>query len=76
MREADNVFELLTGCPRTIPGSDGHCYEFFLPESFRMVICINHKVLPRLAGSDGVDWSKVTRVIVQSIEKVEADHDQ
>lgn len=76
MREADNVFELLTGRPRPIPGGDGRCYEVFLPENFRMVICANHKVLPRLGGSDSVDWSKVTRVIVQSIEKEEAAHDQ
>jgi hypothetical protein len=76
MREADNVFELLTGHPRPIPGGDGLCYEVSLPENFRMVICANHKVLPRLGESGGVDWSKVTRVIVQSIEKEGAAHDQ
>ena len=76
MREADNIFELLTGRPGPIPGGDGRYYEVFLPENFRMVIGANHKVLPRLGGSDSVDWSKVTRVIVQSIEKEEAAHDQ
>jgi hypothetical protein len=74
MREADNVFELLTGHPRPIPEGDGRCYEVLLPENVRMVICANHKVVPRLRGSDSVDWSKVTRVIVQSIEKAEAAH--
>jgi hypothetical protein len=75
VREAENVFELLTGHPRPIPGGNGRCYEVFLPENFRMVICANHKVLPRIGGSDSVDWSKVTRVIVRSIEKEEAAHD-
>lgn len=76
MREANNVFELLTGRPRPIAGGDGRCYEVLLPENFRVVICANHKVIPRLGGSDSVDWSKVTRVIVQRIEKEEAAHDE
>jgi hypothetical protein len=76
MLQADNVSELLTGQPVLIPGGEGRCYEVRLPENWRMVICANHKVPPRQGGSQNIDWSRVTRVIVQRIELYEACHDR
>ena len=76
LREADTLFELLTGFPRPIPGYDGRCYEVSLTAGWYMIICAQHKKLPRREGANGIDWSKVTRVIVQSITKVEAAHDE
>jgi hypothetical protein len=75
MREADGVQELLTGRPRPLPESDGRCYVIDLPEDFRMEICANHPVPPLLPGTHRVDWSRVTRIAVRSVARIEAADD-
>lgn len=71
MREADNVVETVTAHPQEIPAGRRRCYEVLLPENYRMVLCANHKHLPLLKATGGVDWSRVSRVVIYSIEKVE-----
>jgi hypothetical protein len=68
MREADNVTELLTGRPAEIADGPRRCYEVRLPGGYRVVMCANHKPLPLLGDSGGVDWSRVSRVLIHRIE--------
>jgi hypothetical protein len=74
LREATNVSELLTGHPREILGGRRRCYELDLPENYRMVVCANHKPIPLLQETTRVDWSKVSRVMIHNIEKIEVVH--
>jgi hypothetical protein len=71
MREADNVAGLLTGHPHELAEGSHRCYAVGLPDNHRMVFCANHKELPTLKGTDKVDWSRVSRVMIHRIEKVE-----
>jgi hypothetical protein len=74
--DAETVFELPTGNPREVPEGDRSYYEIELPEGCRMVIRPNHghKTLPKLRGTGGIDWTKVTRVTVNIIDPREAGH--
>ena len=73
LREVESVLELPTGSPREVIYGAGQCYEVFLPDRLRLVLRPNHKKLPLLAGADRVDWSRVSRVLICCIEKVEVD---
>jgi hypothetical protein len=71
MREAECMSDLLTGQPTEIKDGTRRCYEVHLPEDYRMVLCANHKPLPLLKETGTVDWSRVSRVLIRSIEKTE-----
>lgn len=74
IREAANVLELLAGQPREIADGRHRCYEIGLPEDYRLVICANHDPLPIQEGTARIDWSRVSRVKITRIEKVEVPH--
>ena len=71
LREADNALELLTGQPREIAVGRHRCYEVQLPEDYRLILCANHNPLPLLEELGRVDWSRVSRVKIHSVEKIE-----
>lgn len=71
MREATTVLELLAGNPHEVEDGRHRCYQVGLPEDFRIVVCANHDPLPRHEGTGGVEWSRVTRVKITRIERVE-----
>lgn len=71
IREAGSVLELLAGHPREVSDGRHRCYEVSLPEAYRLLICANHDPLPFQGGTGRIDWSRVSRVRIASIDKVE-----
>jgi hypothetical protein len=75
--DAETVLDLPTGSPREVIERQESRYELDLPEGFRIELRPNHhqKPLPTFAGTDCIDWTKVTRVTVAIFDPRETGHD-
>jgi toxin HigB-1 len=62
---AGAVKDLVAGRPKELPGCN---ISLDLSGGFRLVFCINHSVIPLLADGEHVDWAKVSRIKIISIE--------
>ena len=71
LRAANCVKDLVAGRPKELQNTPAGHIAVDLGEGFRLVFCANHSV-PPLAGGTRVDWSKVNRVKITSIENVNA----
>jgi len=70
LHAAQCVGELVAGNPREIDGVlPGHMI-LSLCEGYRLVFCANHCANP--TRSNGVNWSKVTRIKIVQIERYDS----
>jgi hypothetical protein len=67
LRAANCVNDLIAGRPRELQGDRVGQVALSLGDGFQLVFCANHRVVPLVEGSH-VDWSRVNRVKIMSIE--------
>lgn len=67
LRAANCVKDLIAGRPKELQSARAGQIAVELGEGFRLVFCANHSI-PPLVDSRRVDWSKVNRVKIISIE--------
>jgi plasmid maintenance system killer protein len=67
LRAATSVEDLLVGAPREF--EDKIAIE--VGASFQITFCANHNIVPRLE-SGAIDWSKVSRIKILTIESKNA----
>lgn len=63
------VSDLNFALPRTITYQGANCICLDIFEDIKMIICSNH---PKMAKLETIDWSKVKRVRILKIGKVDA----
>ena len=67
LRAANCVKDLVAGRPRQLRGDRAGQVAIDLGDGFQLVFCTNHGV-PPLVDRSQVDWSRVNRVKIVSIE--------
>ncbi len=67
LRAANCVKDLVAGRPRELRGDRAGQVAIDLGDGFQLVFCTNHGV-PPLVDRSHVDWSRVNRVKIVSIE--------
>jgi hypothetical protein len=67
LRAANCVKDLIAGRPKELQNARAGQIAVELGEGFRLVFCANHSIPPLVDGRR-VDWSKVNRVKIISIE--------
>lgn len=71
LRAANSVKDLVAGRPKELTNARAGQISLELAEGFRLILSANHNVPPLLEGTR-VDWSKVSRIKIISIEDTDA----